>query len=710
MLSTRAKIPPLALLILFALAAFSAPVSAQAALRLGVIDSADGSLLKGALLAAARVNDDGGIKAANGSRFRLAVVDTPPENMEIAIANMRQASVVAVIGPAEDDLVLRYLPELQALGAPVITSATGDTILLGDNSGRIFRARSPIRETTAALADHLVNALGIRALRTIQSDSAGATELIALANSLAAAGLRLSSELIAEAEPDFDAIARDLAQSNIDALAIFLPPADSARLVARLRAAGFTGAVVYNQADDPAFAAIARAEKLDGILSAATWSPALQDGRSEAFVLDYSRAFGHLPDALAAASYDATLAIADAIIGSSSPSENLASMRGIKGVQGELNPALLLRGELSSNALVTALNEYGSPKVVARYRRGQRVSIGEPLAIRETPIPPATATPAPTPTPAGYTLTIQSPVQNVRSGPGLEHEVIGQLQRGAQALVLGATPDYGWLVIDYRGRWGWLASHLVITFGNRSLLPIIQPPTTPTPLPAVIAPSQREADLVVLYAEPARLILDQATTINVNMLNQGSTAAGHFAIAATFEPGKAFAGVNAPGLAPGDQRTMQLTASLSGASGPQSVIIVADLNNEVTEGAAGEANNRDYAYRYIADRATLASGVTTYGIGDIDLDGYGVPDLRWTGADLAALGGGGLYLMSGFNTLDEAHYDAIDPNLASLRALRIEPATNPTIGIRTADGHRGVLRVTSVARGGAVSLEFRVYR
>ena len=698
---------PLALLLL---AAFSAPVSAQLALRLGVIDWPHGSLLRGALLAATRVNDEGGIRAADGSALNLTVVDTPPDNMDIAIANMRQASAIAVIGPQHDEHVVPYLTQLQALGKPVITAATGDTILLGDNSGRIFRARAPKRDTIAALADYLSNALGASAIHGVQLDRGSAAELIAFANSLTAPGIALSTTLVAAEDPDYESIAAEIVESGADAVVIFGPPAKSARAVAALRASPFAGAIAYDRAEDPAFAENLAPEQLAGILSASTWSPALQDGRSEAFVLAYSRAFGQLPDAIAAASYDATLLIADAIIGAGSPSENLASTRGFQGVQGELNPALLLPGELSSNAVVTKVNAYGAQNVVARYRRGMRVPIGEPLAIQQTPIPPATATPAPTPTPAGYTLTIQSNAQNVRSGPGLEHEVIGQLRRGAQALVLGATPDYAWFVIDFRGRWGWLASHLVVTFGNRSLLPIIQPPTTPTPPPFTIAPSQPEADIVVFYAEPARLILDQQATINVSARNQGSTAAGAFAIAATFEPGGIFAGVNAPGLAAGEQRVMQLSATLRGASGPQSVIIVADLNNEVAEGAAGEANNRVYAFRYIADRAILASGASSFGVGAIDLDGFGVPDLTWTGAELAAMGNAGMVVLSAFSAIDDAHYDAIDPAQANLRSLRVDQAMNATIGIRTADGHRGVLRATGVAGDGSIALTYRVYR
>ena len=93
----------------------------------------------------------------------------------------------------------------------------------------------------------------------------------------------------------------------------------------------------------------------------------------------------------------------------------------------------------------------------------------------------STPTPSPTATPSGYTLSVRSASQNVRSGPGLNFDVIGQLPRGTRARILGATTDYSWLVIDFQGQLGWLAAYLVDTFGNRNLVPLIQPPLSPYP-------------------------------------------------------------------------------------------------------------------------------------------------------------------------------------------------------------------------------------
>ncbi|MCY3798943.1 MAG: ABC transporter substrate-binding protein [Chloroflexi bacterium] len=684
--------------------------AAQVTLRIGVIDFADGSMLKGALLAAEHINASGQLNAADGTAINLAVVNTPPDNMEIAIANMRQANAIAVIGPETDDLLSAYMSQLQALNVPIMTPATGDTVLLQDNTQRIFRVRARQSLSASAVADYLVNTLAVDNIRTVQLDASSTGRLITFANALSAFGVRLSNTLVDESNPDLAALARDIAESDADLVAIYAPPLLAAPLYNQILAAGYKGDFLYDQADDPAFADMAPIKTLPGIIGSSTWSPALPDSASETFVLAFARAFGQLPDAVAASSYDATRAVAAALIGAGSISENLASLLPFSGVQGELNSANLLRGEISSNTLVTRLNEYGAENVVAYYRGGEQIALIERPLVQSTPRPTPTATPAPTSTPSGYTLTIQSAVQNVRSGPGLQFEAIGQLQRGTQARVLGATPDYAWLVIDFRGQWGWLASYLVATFGNRNLLPVIQPPATPTPIPTATPAPPQDPDLVVLHAGPPRLILDQPMSVNVTLRNQGLTAAGQFAVAASFEPGGFYAGVNAPWLEAGEQTTVQLSSTLTGDTGPQSVIIVVDLNQQVAEGPAGEANNKVYAYNYIADRAFLATGASTIGVGYVDLDGFGVPDLEWTGADLVAQGDGGMYLMSYFSSIDTVHYDTIDISLANLKTLHIDQLTNATIGLRTTDGHHAVLKPTNATRDGAFSFDYRVYR
>ncbi len=667
-------------------------------------------MLAGARLAADHVNEAGGIVGADGTDFQLAVVDTLPDYMEIAAANMRQARVIAVIGPEANQVLSRNMALLQDLVVPIFTPVTGDTALLTDSSNRIFRSRTPEGAQIRALADYLVNALKYSSIQTIQLDAASTENLITLANALSAFGVRPSNLRYEQGRLDLEQIAQSITETAPDAVAIYGPPRRAAHAYELIRAAGYRGDVVYSSADDPDFVDNVPAASLPGIISLSTWSYTQDDAASRDFTLSYSKAFGRLPDALSAAGYDAVQLIAAAASGSNTLVDELANIETFPGLQGVLKPATLRSGEVSNNVVITRLNKYGAANMVARYP-GQQLDTA-PLVptARDTPAPLATSAPLPTETPTGYHLIVQSDFQNVRTGPGLEYDVIGQVLQGAQLRVLGATVDYSWLVIDFRGQWGWLAAYLVETFGNPGLVPIVQPPEPPTPAPTATTAPPREPDLLVLTVDPRRLTLGQATTVNVTVLNQGLTSAGNFAIATTLQPGGQYVGVNQPGLGAGQQTTVQLRQTLNGPSGPQSVAIVVDLNQEVYEGSAGEANNHLFSYSYIADRPELSSGKWTLAPGSFDLDNDANPDFSWTGNDLVAQGNAAMVLMNHLSSIDDVHYDAINVSQANIKTLNADLLSNSIVGIVTADGHRGVVRLTNVTRNGSLTVDYRVYR
>lgn len=684
------------------------PASAQYELRIGVIDYPAGSMLAGARLAADHINDAGGITGADGTLFGLRVVDTPPDNMEIAAANMKQASVFAVIGPQSDEFIQRHLALLQDIEAPVFTPATGDSLLLSDETGRIFRSRAAENAQYSGLAEYLANELSIQSISAIQLDTDSTSSLISFANALSAAGLRPSMLAFDQSRLNLEQMTD--AQSAPDAIAIFGPPDLAAQAVVHLRDAGYAGELFYGRAHEPDFAERVPADLLPGIISLSTWSYTLNDAASREFTLAYVRAFGRLPDALGAASYDAIRLMAAAAARGGSVYSVLSATSSFTGVQGELNPAGLPAGEISDNVTVSRLNAYGAANVVARYPDGIDIPVPERVISHEPTAVPATAAPLPTATPTGYHLRIKSEVQNVRSGPGTEYDIIGKIIQGTQARILGATIDHSWLVIDYRGQWGWLAAYLVDTFGDRNLVPIIQPPATPTPAPTSTTAPPQEPDLLVLDARPSRLNIGQSTSLNVTVRNQGLSPAGPFAVAGTFQPGSQYAGVNLAGLGAGQQATVQLYPTLNGPSGPQSIVIVADLNQQVHEGAAGEANNQDFRFNYMADRPVLASGVWTTAAGSIDLDGDANPDLSWTGNDLAALGTAAFAPIFQYSALSQTHFDVINAVPSTTVIAGADELVKSVYSLRTADGHRGAMQVTQVTRNGPITIEYRIYR
>ena len=105
---------------------------------------------------------------------------------------------------------------------------------------------------------------------------------------------------------------------------------------------------------------------------------------------------------------------------------------------------------------------------------------GELIAQQSTVIiPPVTGTPE------GVTATVlldQEDSVNVRSGPGVFFDKVGVLLPGQKVAVSGRSAGGDWVLIDYPGapgNYGWVYSPVI--YISPGELPIIEPPSTPTP-------------------------------------------------------------------------------------------------------------------------------------------------------------------------------------------------------------------------------------
>ena len=95
------------------------------------------------------------------------------------------------------------------------------------------------------------------------------------------------------------------------------------------------------------------------------------------------------------------------------------------------------------------------------------------------------AIPTVTGTPEGVMATVlldqENPV-NVRSGPGVFFDKVGVLLPGQKVSVSGRSAGGDWVRVDYPGapgNYGWVYSPVV--YISPGELPIIEPPSTPTP-------------------------------------------------------------------------------------------------------------------------------------------------------------------------------------------------------------------------------------
>ena len=677
----------------------------QPVFRIGVLDDVNGSLSKGASLAVQEVNAAGGVRGADGTFFRIELVvqsTAGGAQTGTAIANLGQASIIAAVGPATNTEVLNNLQQLQSLNIPVLSPATNDSLLIADATDRLFRSRSAQILLGQALATFLVNDRNVTAMTAVQLDVDSTDSVVGFSSAAQALGITPQILLL---QSEITDLATIISQSNSPAVAVFGPPAPAAELLNVLRQIGWSGAYAYDQATADGFKQDVSPGSLSGVLSTMTWPYTATDSDSDMFLGNYVRTFGEIPDSLAAASYDSIKLLALAI---GLPGELLTNLRGldnVQGVQGLLRPAQLSPGELSNNVAVVQLNALGVPQVAARYAGGVRLTGDQPLS-------PATATPVPTATPDGVIATVAGrPFQNVRTGPSTQFDVLGPLNEGEQARVIGTNRSLTWVVIEYRGRQGWMSAPLLEIFGDLRTVPIIDSPPTPTPAATSTPAPPQEADIIIESASviPSPIIVGQPFTVTVTVRNIGNTNAGSFAIAATFPPNDVYASSTINGIAAGQAITTTLTGTLTN-TGVYTVVIVADLNNQVPEGP-GESNNSNFGFSYTVDKPVLNQGSQTLNGGaTIDLESNAVQgDANWNGADLNAINGAQLGIINNAN-FTTIHWDLLNPSIINQSTIpggSINPGT--IIGIRTADGNRGVMRIDS-RNGSQITVTFRVYQ
>ena len=364
----RAMLPVVAY---FLFASFSG--HAQSIIRVGVIDHKDGDLARGARLAAQTINATGGIVGADRTVFEITVVVTSPVDMDIAISNMWQANVIGVIGPDSANDLAANIDAIQALNVPVFTTATEDTLLHQDTSGRIFRIHAPDAEQNRALARYLASELRMRTITTIQLDADSTGDLIGFATALLEDGVGISNLLYDASRNILRSIASQIWQDQPDAVVIYGPPLLAAQAFNELRFIGYEGAVAYNHSTDPGFKDFVPSDSLSGIFAAGPWSFTSKDELSRRFVLEYVDAFAEVPTSASAAAYDAVGMIAHTFRRPGQLASNLASLEAYAGVQGVLTPGSLGGGETSKNVVVARINDFGSPTTVAQYHGDEQV-------------------------------------------------------------------------------------------------------------------------------------------------------------------------------------------------------------------------------------------------------------------------------------------------------------------------------------------------
>ncbi len=693
----------------FMLFAIKVVMAQQPVFRIGVLDDELGPMSKGARLAVEEINAAGGAQGADGTFFSLELIVQPTQggaNLSSAIGNLNQASIIAVLGPQTTDEVLNGLDMLQALDVPILTPANGDTIIPSDETGRVFLTRAADVYEGRALANYLINDLELQGIATVQLDQNLLTQAGVIGFSQAASSLGVVPQpaLLMQAGGEESQLISDILGANSEVVVTYGNPALASSLYNRLRASGYAGLFAYNQASSAQFQANIPFGLLTAIFSTTSWPFTATDDVSDVFLDSFTRFFGEIPNPISAASYDAVYLLSEAIRRPGELRANLAQLDNIVGVQGVLRPAQLGQGETSNNVAVVQLNAYGAPIVLARFAGNERLAVDQPVSPINTPIPTTTATPE------GVVVTITRPAQNVRTGPGTNYNVLGQMREGEQARVIGANIDFTWVVIEFRGQQGWLSRSILDVFGDLNTVPVIAPPATPTPPPSPTAPPVPDIVIESATVSPNPIVPNQAFILSTTVCNRGGSNAGQFGVAATLPPNNVFTSAVISGLAAGQCAVANLTGTLVN-TGFYSVVIVSDLNNDVQEGP-GESNN-NFNFSYAVNRPVIRQASQTLNPGDtIDLEGNAVQgDANWRGdaSALDAIFGAQVGIITNVD-LSTIHWDLISStivNQTNIPRASLNPGT--IIGIITADGNRGVIRVDAL-NGNQLSLTFLVYQ
>ena len=221
------------------------------------------------------------------------------------------------------------------------------------------------------------------------------------------------------------------------------------------------------------------------------------------------------------------------------------------------------------------------------------------------------------------TISITQTVQNVRTGPGTEYEVLGQLSSGEQAAVIGTSLDFQWAVINFRGQQGWLAVYLADISGDIRSVPVIPTPPTPTPNVPPTPTLSPYADVIIDYGRRRAHADHPEPEFHRQRDRPQHWQCPYRAVyrRRNVPAQQHLSGRVAPGLAPGQSAVVSISGILTG-SGSFTVPLTVDANNQVDEGPVGEQNNI-YNFSYVLGQGgMLNQGSATLNLGDtLDLEG-----------------------------------------------------------------------------------------
>ncbi|MBI1257256.1 MAG: SH3 domain-containing protein [Chloroflexi bacterium] len=203
---------------------------------------------------------------------------------------------------------------------------------------------------------------------------------------------------------------------------------------------------------------------------------------------------------------------------------------------------------------------------------------------------------------------------NLRSGPGINYNIISLLATGTVAPITGRVGDNSWYQIRVGVTTGWVSSAYVTLYGNCQNVGI--PPIPPTPTPHYTPTSFPTSTLTTTPQPPTStpppglpdLVVTNLTLVGDPLaLNGGANVTGLFSVTVTntgASPTTQFnniINVSPPGtdtplgvvasLNPGESIVLNINITFT-AAGDYNLIVTSDSDSQITE--VSEVNNKAY--------------------------------------------------------------------------------------------------------------------
>jgi hypothetical protein len=287
-----------------------------------------------------------------------------------------------------------------------------------------------------------------------------------------------------------------------------------------------------------------------------------------------------------------------------------------KGIQGHLVAAIAYRSDgtaVGSAQITLQVVAAAAPSAtVAAPLPGSdtpaaRASLGPSATPAQSAVlPPSATPPAPVPSarPNQPLLKVTNPNLNIRAGPGVNYPIIGSMQGGDTAIIVGRNADRSWWVVVHDQIRGWVISLPAYSqvVGDTSNVPLVASPPTPissaaqptaVPTLAVTSTTGPVADLVFdsVTLDPATPTANQTFTVTIVIRNQGTVDAGTSLVVGIFQPGNERSPVAVPAIPAGQTVTVKMPVTLHASGANQTGVLTLDVNSDISEGPNGEANN-----------------------------------------------------------------------------------------------------------------------